>query len=71
MQPRYRALRIVGAFYKILAGAVGAVTLLFAIGICGFSVVDRESEVLRPRSEVWRLMPGGISTLDVGLRTSD
>jgi hypothetical protein len=39
MEPRYRALRIIGTVYKILGGIAGVVTALLVIAICASSVL--------------------------------
>jgi hypothetical protein len=38
MEPRYRALRIIGTIYKVIGGLAGLVTILIVLSICATSV---------------------------------
>lgn len=39
MEKRYRALRIIGSFYKIVGAIVLVLTILGALGACGMSIL--------------------------------
>ena len=39
MEPRYRALRIIGTIYKVLGAIAGAITILLVLVICASSVL--------------------------------
>lgn len=39
MEPRYRALRIIGTIYKVLGGLAGVITVLLVLAICATSVL--------------------------------
>jgi len=63
MEKRYRALRIIGAIYKVLGGIVGIITILLALGICatsllGGAAINNFSRQYGGNTGVWGLFSG-------------
>jgi hypothetical protein len=72
VEPRYRALRIIGTIYKVLGGVAGVITILVVVSICASSVLGGAAigslgRELGGRPGVGSLFTGAIGGLLVSL----
>ena len=58
MEKRYRALRIIGTIYKVLAAIVAGITLLSILGLCATSILGGVGQAAFSRGNSFGLFGG-------------